>query len=235
MRVCIILPAYNEGSVIADVLERLPRTHKQGSTLLQFDILVVDDGSADNTSSEAARKGAIVVRHLINMGAGAATRTGLRYAREQGYAMAVTMDADGQHAAEDAIGMVIKLLELDDVDLLIGSRLESKGNMPLYKKLGNRGLSYLTYLLLGTYVSDSQSGLRAYSKKALDTLYFHSNTYAFCSEMIWQAKRSGLITAEYPIEAIYTEYSKRKGQKSISGAMKIIQQLVSRRIMDLLQ
>lgn len=236
-KICIVIPAYNEGSVLADVLAGLPHNHNTGKLRLQFDVVVVDDGSADNTADVAANvAGVNVVQHVINMGAGAATRTGLRFARSNGYDMAITADADGQHASSDVLALAIRMTQEPPVDLLIGSRLRrGTGNMPTHKRLGNIGLSYLTFLLLGTYVTDSQSGLRAYSRDCLERLCFHSNNYAFCSEMVWQAKRSGLIVAEHPIQAIYTDYSRRKGQKSISGAMKILQQLIARRFMDLLQ
>lgn len=236
-RICIVIPAYNEGSVLGDVLAGLPRDHKAGKLRLQFDVVVVDDGSTDDTAAVAASvAGVKVVRHIINMGAGAATRTGLRYARSGGYDMVITADADGQHAPSDVLALAVRMTKQPAVDLLIGSRLgRDTGNMPTHKRLGNIGLSYLTFLLLGTYVSDSQSGLRAYSRTCLEKLRFHSNNYAFCSEMVWQAKRAGLIVAEHPIKAIYTDYSRQKGQKSVSGAMKILQQLITRRFMDLLQ
>jgi UDP-N-acetylglucosamine---dolichyl-phosphate N-acetylglucosaminyltransferase len=236
IRVCVVIPAYNEASVLAEVLRNLPKLHHHQSFKINFTTVVVDDGSSDNTYQEARGvEGVVALKHIINMGAGAATRTGLRYAKEHGYDLAITMDADGQHAANDALGLIERILDEPELDLLIGSRLKSDGNMPRHKKIGNKGLSYVTFLLLGTYVSDSQSGLRVYSRKALENLSYHSNNYAFCSEMIWQAKRAGLRIAEHPIEAIYTEYSKQKGQKNFSGAMKILQQLVNRRIMDIIQ
>lgn len=237
LRVCIIVPALNEGAIIKSVLKSLPKTARIKGRHVTYEPVVIDDGSTDNTYVEASKvRGVVVLRHSINLGAGGGTRTGLRYARDQGYALALTMDADGQHAPEDASKLVRYMLAHPEVDLLIGSRLRDKGDMSLLVKSGNIALNYITLILLGAYVSDSQSGMRVFSTRALAKLEYHSNNYAFCSEMLWQAKRSGLRIAECPIRAIYTEHSKTKksGQKNFSGALKILQELVGRRIMELL-
>ena len=106
--------------------------------------------------------------------------------------------------------------------------------MPLKKKVGNIGLGLITYLLLGVYASDTQSGLKAFNKRALDTIEFHTNDYAFCSEMIWKAHQAKMKIQEIPIKAIYTDYSLSRGQSNYTGAMNITTQLIKRRVMDLL-
>ena len=232
----IILPAFNEGPVIGQVLDRLPRHLNASGKKLRTLIIVVNDGSSDNTALEVAkRKGVTLISHVINCGAGAATRTGLHYALESGCSYAVIMDSDGQHSAED-VKKLIGAIANDESDLIIGSRLKQySGNMPLSKRVGNKGLSFITFLLLGVYASDTQSGLRAFSRQAMGMVEFHSNNYAHCSEMLWKAHQAKLRISEVPIEAIYTDYSVSRGQKNLSGAYEIIRQLIRRRLLHIIQ
>src|SRR5689334_10667769 len=113
MAVCLIIPAYNEGSVIRDVVRGLRRTFEKSG--LDFHIVVVNDGSKDNTALEAAAGGAHVVDHILNTGSGGATATGLSYAFQNGYEIAATMDGDGQHAADDVLAG-IKLMQKGEHD-----------------------------------------------------------------------------------------------------------------------
>lgn len=232
----IVLPAFNEGPVIGQVLDGLPRYMKIAGKKLRLLIIVVNDGSRDNTAQETGkREDVILINHIINSGAGAATRTGLHYALQSGCSYAITMDADGQHSARD-VRKLVKAIINDEADLVIGSRLKQySGNMPLSKKIGNLGLSIITFLLLGVYASDSQSGLRAFNKRAVETAEFHSNNYAHCSEMLWKVHQAKLRIKEVPIEAIYTDYSVSRGQKNFSGAFEIIRQLVRRRLLHIIQ
>ena len=224
--VCVIIPAYNEGKVIAEVVKGIKKALGNDGN-----VVVVNDGSLDNTSSEARRGGAIVIDHILNSGAGGATATGLSYANQRGYSIVATMDADGQHAPEDVL-KGIKEIKNRDLDLLIGSRLIDSQGMSRLKVVGNQGLSLITFLLFGVKTTDSQSGLRIYSRRALETLRWRTNGYEFCSEMIWRAKQQGLGIGEYPIQAIYTEYSKGKGQNNWN-AINIIKSLLKRRVAEL--
>jgi len=230
-RIALVLPAYNEGQVVRSVVADLTSAFSKAAYTYQ--IIVVDDCSSDNTSSEAASAGAYVIRHLINTGSGGATATGLRYCEEHDFDIAITCDADGQHAAEDVISGVRKLIE-QDADLLIGSRLLQGGEMSRTKILGNAGLSIITNLLFGVRVTDSQSGLRVFSRRALAVLRWKSSGYEFCSEMLWRARQSGLLIGEFPIRSIYTEYSKAKGQNNWN-AVNIIKSLLQRRIIELFE
>jgi glycosyltransferase involved in cell wall biosynthesis len=224
-KICVIIPAYNEAEVIANVVREI--ISKLGS---DGDIVVVNDGSSDATSKKARDAGAIVIDHILNSGAGSATATGLSYANQHGYKFAATMDADGQHSAED-VTKGIRIAQKTNVDLLIGSRLIDSRGMSRIKTLGNKGLSTITYLLFGVRVTDSQSGLRIFSQKALEQLRWKTSGYEFCSEMIWRAKQIGLTIDEYSIKAIYTDYSKAKGQSNWN-AINIIKSLFSRRISE---
>jgi glycosyltransferase involved in cell wall biosynthesis len=192
---------------------------------------VVDDGSRDDTAAQAERAGAYVIRHILNTGSGGATATGLSYAAQHGFDIAATVDADGQHAAADVLSGV-KLSAGGHGDLLIGSRLLDHTGMSRAKVLGNTSLSLLTYLLFGIQVTDSQSGLRIFSRRALSALKWKTSGYEFCSEMLWRAKQAGLVINEFAAEAIYSDYSKGKGQNNWN-AVNIIKALFFRRIMEL--
>ena len=226
----IIIPAYNESSVIGRVIKGLYKELLRAQ--IEASIVVVDDCSTDNTADVAKKYGATVIKHIINQGAGGATSTGIKYAEMIGADMTITMDADGQHSAEDVV-RGIKLMNSGKADLLIGSRLINPKGMSRVKILGNKGLTMITWFLFGVKVSDSQSGLRIFNKKAIDRLEWKSTGYEFCSEMLWRAKQSNLRISEYPIGAIYTEYSKSKGQNNWN-AVNIIHALVRRRIMEFL-
>lgn len=226
--ICIVIPAYNEGYVIKDVIKDIQKELRQ--TSFNYQIVVVNDGSKDDTSALAKKAGAKVIDHILNSGAGGATATGLSYANQNGFDFAVTMDADGQHLSKDVI-QGIKFAKQQGSDLLIGSRLIDNKGMSKVKVLGNKGLSFITYFLFGINVTDSQSGLRVFSKKALQNLRWKTSGYEFCSEMLWRAKQLELDISEYPITAIYTEYSKLKGQNNWN-AINIVKSLVRRRIIE---
>lgn len=229
-RICVVMPAYNEARVIGSVVKKVRTTFKKAH--LDATILVVNDSSDDTTSSEARKAGATVIDHILNSGAGGATATGLSYAEQNRYTAAVTMDADGQHDAIDVAEGVKRLLA-SDTDLLIGSRLINSDGMSKVKILGNKGLSFITYLLFGINSTDSQSGLRVFSQHALKNLRWKTSGYEFCSEMLWRAKQQGMKIEEYPIQAVYTEYSKSKGQNNWN-AVNIVKSLLKRRISEIL-
>ena len=230
-KICIIIPAYNESAVIGSVIKSLMKELKK--TKYSTSVVVVNDGSQDDTSIVARTCGVYVIDHILNSGAGAATATGLSYAEQNGFDVAATMDADGQHAAEDVIRGIDEILRRGD-DLLIGSRLINKKGMSKAKIIGNKGLSVITYILFGIHSTDSQSGLRIFSRRALGSLRWKTNGYEFCSEMLWRAKQEKFIIGEYPIKAIYTEYSKAKGQNNWN-AINIVKSLVKRRFMEMLE
>lgn len=227
--ICIVIPAYNEATTIADVVSSVKKHLKSFGVKSQ--IVVVDDGSTDETAHLAAKSGAKVISHILNSGAGAATATGLEYAKQQGLEVVATMDADGQHSTEDLVKGV-RLLQDEGYDLLIGSRLINTDGMSKVKILGNRGLSAITRVLFKVNVTDSQSGLRVMSQDAVDRLTWKSHGYEFCSEMLWRAHQLRFKIGEYPIKAIYTEYSRSKGQNNWN-AVNIIKSLINRRLAEM--
>lgn len=232
-RVCVVVPAYNEATVIKDVVKHAKKVFSRASKSYSIDIVVVDDGSRDNTAAEAIKGGALAIPHILNSGAGGATLTGLAYARQEGYDIVATMDADGQHSPEDVL-KGIEVLDDKKVDLLIGSRLIDSTGMSRTKVLGNKGLSLITRVLFGINVTDSQSGLRIYSRKAIEQLHWRSTGFEFCSEMIWRAKQLKMNVDEYPIKAIYTDYSISKGQNNWN-AINIVRRLVKQRLVELFE
>ena len=227
-KVAFIIPAYNESTAIAEVIIDLKK--KATSNKLNFEIVVVDDGSKDSTAEVAKKSGAVVIRHILNTGSGGATATGLSYAQQNGFDLAITLDADGQHSTADVI-KGIEVANNSKTDLLIGSRLLDSTGMSSVKVLGNKGLSFITYVIFGINATDSQSGLRVFSRKALEQLKWKTSGFEFCSEMLWRAKQLGLKIDEYPIQAIYTDYSKSKGQNNWN-AFNIVKSLIKRRFVE---
>ena len=231
--VLVVIPAFNEATVIADVVKNAQKEFNKYKNA-KIDILVVNDKSTDTTAFEAKKAGAEVISHILNTGAGGATLTGLSYAKQNNYDIVATMDADGQHLPKDVLNRIKQINEEQNADLLIGSRLINSAGMSKTKILGNKGLSTITQMLFGINVTDSQSGLRIYSKNALNNLGWKSSGYEFCSEMIWRAKQANMKVAEYPIEAVYTDYSRSKGQNNWN-AINIVKQLVKQRLTEILE
>lgn len=230
-KIIIIIPAYNEGSVIGAVLDKLATDLAQTSQIKNAEVVVVNDGSNDNTDEEVrSRKNVTLINHVLNSGAGAATRTGLRYAKMRNADFAVTMDADGQHDSKDVAAVIVEA-QKGESDIVIGSRLIDAQGMPWYRVLGNKGLSFFTFFLFGLWVKDSQSGLRAFNHKALEKITFHSNNFTFNSELMWRFKQNKLVVKEIPIQAIYSDYSLAKGQSNWE-AIHIIRELLKYRFLE---
>ena len=230
-KLCVIVPAYNEATVIQDVVRNSLKIFRKSS--YDIDIVLINDGSKDATSAEAKKAGCIVIDHVLNSGAGGATATGLSYANQNGYLGAATMDADGQHDPSDVVKGFDKLFKSKH-DLLIGSRLIDSRGMSRVKILGNWGLSFITRLLFGIKSTDSQSGLRIYGSRALEELRWTTSGYEFCSEMLWRANQLGLSIGEFPIKVIYTDYSKGKGQSNWN-AINIVKSLLKQRLAEIFE
>ena len=169
MRTLVIVPAYNEQESLPGVIGDL-RRHAPGT-----DIIVVNDGSRDGTSGVAGRLGVPMLSLPFNLGIGGAMQAGYRYAQRHGYDVAVQFDGDGQHRAEE----VAKLLEpiaSGSADLVVGSRFLEPGGyrVPFMRRLGIRVFAVILSLILGTKVTDTTSGFRAASRRALE---FFSRAY----------------------------------------------------------
>lgn len=213
MKAVIIVPALNESKVISKVLEGLPRSLKDVS---QIDVLVVDDGSVDDTYEIAKKAGVNVVKHVINRGLGAAIKTGLSWAATHDADIAVTFDADGQHDPADIPKIIEPILE-KSADLVVGSRFRERQNIPFDRLVLNWLANLATMGVFGVFSTDSQSGLRAFSKKAIELIDYHADRMEFSSEILVEAKRHNLKIKEVPISAIYTQYSRAKGQRNLNA------------------
>jgi glycosyltransferase involved in cell wall biosynthesis len=193
------IPAYNEAESIGDIIRR---------ALSHVDeVIVVDDGSTDNTAQVASAAGATVIRSEHNQGAGGATGVCFQQAREGEAAVLVTIDGDGQHNAAEMPSLIAPVLR-GEADLVIGSRFLDKGcRIPRYRRFGITVISTLLNLASRVKVSDSQSCYRAYSKKALRSLDITEPGFAFSVELIIKARRQGLAIDEVPISCIYHDHS----------------------------
>lgn len=213
MKAVVILPAFNESAVIFKVLKSLPRRIKG---IKKVEVVVVDDGSLDSTKDEALKAGVNVVSHLINRGVGAATKTGIHWAIKKKADLIITFDADNQHYPED-IPRVIKPIIKNKADLVIGTRFKRKQHIPTDRFILNWFANLATLFLFGVFSTDSQSGFRAMSKKAMDLVDFKSDRMEFSSEILTEAKKNNLKVAEVPIRVRYTDYSRTKGQKNTNA------------------
>lgn len=209
------MPAYNESKVISKVIKYVK---EKGFN----NILVVDDCSSDNTYKEAKNSGAIVLRHILNRGAGGATATGLEYAKRENFEFVVMIDSDGQHDIND----IDKLLKFTNkYDVIIGSRMIGNiEKMPIQRKIANFVGSIFTWFFFGKFVFDSQSGFKIFNKKAIDKINITFDRYEFCSEVIGEIGKHKLSVKEVPIKVIYSNHSMGKVQsgQSISNGFKMI-------------
>ena len=212
MKIFIVIPAFNEGTVIQDVIREIKEEGYEN-------IIIVDDGSKDNTYSKAKEiKGITALRHKINRGKGAATKTGIEAAKLLGAEIIVTMDGDGQHDPKDIKKLVEPIIK-NEFDVVLGTRLKNPEGMPLYKRLHNWIANLVTWYLFGIWVTDSQSGFRVYSRKAADSINTRYDRYEYDSEVIREIYLRKLSFTEIPITVRYTEYSmgKEHGQGIING------------------
>ncbi len=218
MRIVAVIPAWNEERTIQEVVRSVRERAAP---------LVVDDGSADRTAALAREAGAVVVRHPVNRGLGAALGTGIAGALALGADVILTIDADGQHAPEDVPAMIAPILE-GRADATIGTRFSGKGHMPFLRRAANRIGNLVTATLFGVSVTDSQSGFRAFSAEAARKLRIRTDRMEVSSEIIAEIREHGLRLVEVPVTAVYTAYSLSKGQGLVMG-LRTLGRLVAHR------
>jgi polyprenyl-phospho-N-acetylgalactosaminyl synthase len=209
--VWIVVPAFNEAAVIGEVIADLRSV---------FDhVVCVDDGSTDGTGDIAMRAGAHLVRHPINVGQGAAIQTGVEYARKQpGARVFATFDADGQHRVKDLAAMVERLAS-SDVDIVIGTRFGGSeiGRPPLLKRIVLRTAARLSRRGRRLGLTDTNNGLRVFNKKVADALDITMSGMSHANEIVMLIAENNWRVVEEPVEVLYTEYSKSKGQPLLNG------------------
>lgn len=216
-----VIAAYNESQTIGQVIQGLA---EQGCS-----IVVVDDGSHDDTAVLARGAGAHVVCHPINLGQGAALQTGIEYALRRGAETLVTFDADGQHLASE-VHVLVDTLRSSGADMACGSRfLGQTENMPRLRRATLKLATVFTYLSTGLRMTDAHNGLRALTRSCALRLRIRQNRMAHASEIIDQAARLRLKLVEVPVTIRYSEYSLRKGQK-LSNSLAILLDLAVKRL-----
>lgn len=221
MQSWIVIPAYNEEARLPQVL--------RGLVAKQFRIVVVDDGSTDRTAAVATNAGAIVLRHLINRGQGAALRTGIQFALEHGAEEIITFDADGQHQPED-LSALTTVLRTTGADLVVGSRfLGSAPGIPLHRWCLLKLAVVFTRITTGLHLTDVHNGLRAMTAEAARRLTFTEDGMAHASQILSMAARLRLRVHEVPCSIVYSEQSLAKGQRS-SAAFRILGRLAISRL-----
>lgn len=224
-KLVLILPAFNEAQVIGQVLKNIKKTAK--ILPVKTEIVVINDGSTDNTARIAQKQKVKVLTHKINRGLGASLSTGLEYARLTDSDYAITMDSDGQHDSQD-INNIFKALLSSKADVVIGSRMINPDNpMPFFRKTFNFLSNLITKILFGIYSTDSLSGFRGFSKKAINKIHLKTERMEASNELFSQIKKHQLKYFEVSIKVIYTDYSIKKGQKP-SNAFAIIFRLLLR-------
>src|SRR6267143_3612800 len=198
-KILVAIPAFNEGPTIGSVVLKARQ--------FAHEVVVIDDGSTDDTANTAALAGARVIRYHVNRGYGAAIRTCLEHARENGADILVILDGDGQHRAE-LIPLVVAPVAKGEADVSIGSRFlnpRASDAVPRYRKVGIGVITKLTNL--GTHhnrrVRDAQSGFRAYSRAAIEAVDPLETNMGASTEILWEADRKGLRIVEVPIVIDY--------------------------------
>lgn len=218
--ILIIMPAYDEEQAIGKVISDL-KASGYGN------ILVVDDGSKDKTFEIANNLGVYTARHVLNRGLGSALATGFEIAKILDFEIIVTFDADGQHKVRD-IAKVIEPLKKQEADVVIGSRMSGLKGMPKIRFLYNAIANFITFIFYGYSSTDTQSGLRAFNKKAYSLVDISSSKMECSSEIIYKIRKSDLRLQNVKIEPVYTEYSLSKGQSLTTGIKTFFRLIIDR-------
>ncbi|HGE71214.1 TPA: glycosyltransferase family 2 protein [Candidatus Poribacteria bacterium] len=196
MRICIIIPGYNESRSIGKVVANARK--------IIDDIVVIDDGSKDNTAQIAQDAGAYVIKHEVNKGKGAALRTGFQYAIDHSYDAVITMDSDGQHDPDDIPNFLYSLDKIGS-GIIIGTRMGDISTMPLIRRCTNKLTSFTASMIAHQKIEDSQSGFRLITTDVLKTVKLETAGFETESEILIKASKAGFRIISVPIKTIYGE------------------------------
>ena len=218
----VVVPAYNEAAVIRNVVQELMR---------YFDmVVVVNDGSSDDTAEQLKLSGAIVITHCINLGQGAALQTGFTFALLQDAEFVGSFDADGQHAPADLAAMFQRLYR-GEADAVLGSRfLGTSHGMPLIRRTALKLVTSVARIFSRTKLTDTHNGIRALNRRAAHVINITQNGMAHASEITEQLIASKLRVVEHPVTIAYTDYSLAKGQRT-ANAVNVVTDLFVRRFL----
>ncbi|AJM91299.1 glycosyltransferase family 2 protein [Nitrosopumilus piranensis] len=210
------IPAFNEGKIIRTLVKNI----------LQYvdRVIVCDDGSNDNTSTEAKKAGATVIEHEKNFGKGAAMRTLFDFAKNENFDVMITIDGDGQFSPKEIPKLISPIIN-ERVDIVIGFR-SNKDEMPSYRKFGNKFLDSMTNLASELPFRDTQSGFRSYSKKAVSVISFRTNGFGADSEILIDASRKKLNIVEVGVTVSYNTGEKTSTKDPISHISEVITSLI---------
>lgn len=217
MKTLICIPVYNEQNVISNLIKKIQKYSDQ--------IVVCDDGSDDDTANKAESSNAFVIRHKKNLGKGAALKSLFQYAKNSDADVVVTIDGDGQFLPEE-IPKLVKSLTDNKSDIAIGYRFDDTTEMPTYRKFGNKVLDKMTNLASDLPYRDTQSGFRAYSKKAIEKINFSTSGFGADSEILIDASRKDLKISEEKITVIYKTGNKTSTKNPLSHSGEVITSLI---------
>lgn len=217
---CVVIPVFNEGQVVREVLEKVLAEHPF--------VVCVDDGSSDDSADQVAETAAVLVRHPVNLGQGAALQTGIAFGLlDPSVQTFVTYDADGQHQLADVRRMLDRLAQ-GDVDIVFGSRfLDARTEVGRLKRLVLKAAVTYMNRTSGVRLSDAHNGLRVFDRKVAEALDIRQNGMAHASEIVSAVADHRFRYAEEPVHILYTEYSRSKGQ-SLLNSVNILFDLVFR-------
>jgi len=194
MNICVIIPTFNEAKNIASIIKKLKNYN--------LEVLVIDDGSKDNTAEIAMSYGAKVIKNLKNLGKGASLIKGFNYALKNNFDAVITMDGDGQHLPED-VPKFIQRAEQSESSIFIGNRMSDFYSMPLVRKLTNRIMSFFISLIIKQKVPDTQCGFKLIKRNFLEKLTLDTKHYETESEILIKTRKLGYKIESIPIRCIY--------------------------------
>ncbi len=217
----IIIPVYNEAGVIADVIAEVKKRFSN--------VVCVDDGSADDSSKIIEKTQATLIKHPINLGAGAATQTGIEYAlMDESAKYFVTFDGDGQHHIKDALTMK-KYMQDHSLDVVFGSRFLGKiENISLLKRVFLGVAKLFSRLDTGVALTDPHIGLRIFNRKFAENLNITMPDFSHASEVVHRIKQGNYAYGEVPVTVTYSDYTKSKGQPMLNSVNIVFDLLLNR-------
>lgn len=194
MKTCVIIPTFNESKNIAEIVKQLRAQN--------LDVLVIDDGSSDQTHIIAEKHGATVIRNIKNEGKGASLIKGFSYVLSKDFHAVITMDGDGQHLVED-IPYFIRLAQYSDSSIIIGNRMHKPKNMPLTRRVTNKFMSWLISAIAKQHIPDTQCGFRLIKREVLEKIKLSSRKYEIESEVLIKGSKLGYKIEAVTIKSVY--------------------------------